>query len=124
MRQPLAFNQTLTRKNTTRRSTQLSTPTRMMMMQFPYPVRCHRLQVNHPFYWPLKSTNCLCASLTRQFGVYRLRHFNSNHPPHIPRPPLEQRYIDETIASIRFRTRYRDPYEEWEKQTRKDALVG
>lgn len=43
---------------------------------------------------------------------------------HISRPPLEQRYIDETIASIRLRTRYNDPYEEWEKQTRKDALVS
>jgi nucleoporin GLE1 len=37
---------------------------------------------------------------------------------------LEQRYIDETIASIRLRTRHHDPYEEWEKQTRKDALVS
>ena len=37
---------------------------------------------------------------------------------------MEQRYIDETIASIRLRTRHHDPYEEWEKQTRKDALVS
>jgi nucleoporin GLE1 len=50
--------------------------------------------------------------------------FSNNHPQHISRPPLEQRYIDETIASIRLRTRYQDPYEEWEKQTRKDALVS
>jgi nucleoporin GLE1 len=47
-----------------------------------------------------------------------------NHPQHISRPPLEQRYIDEAIASIRLRTRYHDPYEEWEKQTRKDSLVS
>ena len=37
---------------------------------------------------------------------------------------MEQRYIDETIASIRLRTRYNDPYEEWEKQTRKDSFVS
>ena len=47
-----------------------------------------------------------------------------HYPRHTSRPPLEQRYIDETIASIRLRTRYNDPYEEWEKQTRKDALVS
>jgi len=35
-----------------------------------------------------------------------------------------ERYFDETIASIRLRTRYHDPYEEWEKQTRKDSLVS
>ena len=50
--------------------------------------------------------------------------FSSNHAQHISRPPLEQRYIDETITSIRLRTRYHDPYEEWEKQTRKDSLVS
>lgn len=33
------------------------------------------------------------------------------------------RYIEDTIAAIRLRTRHRDPYEEWEQQTRKDAFV-
>ncbi|KAF9479117.1 hypothetical protein BDN70DRAFT_906385 [Pholiota conissans] len=42
--------------------------------------------------------------------------------PHISRTPLEQREIDETVASIRLRTRYVDPYEEWEKQARRDAF--
>ncbi|KAJ7069482.1 GLE1-like protein-domain-containing protein [Mycena amicta] len=34
----------------------------------------------------------------------------------------EQRHVEETIAAIRLRTRHHDPYEEWEKQTRKDAF--
>lgn len=34
------------------------------------------------------------------------------------------RYIEDTIAAIRLRTRHRDPYEEWEQQTRKDAFVS
>lgn len=39
------------------------------------------------------------------------------------RSPEEQKELDETIASIRLRTRHQDPYEEWEKQTRKEAFV-
>ncbi|KAJ7080508.1 GLE1-like protein-domain-containing protein [Mycena epipterygia] len=34
----------------------------------------------------------------------------------------EQRHIEDTVAAIRLRTRHHDPYEEWEKQTRKDAF--
>ncbi|KAJ7143550.1 GLE1-like protein-domain-containing protein [Mycena crocata] len=50
----------------------------------------------------------------------------------VPQPPIkprakikttaEQRHIEDTIAAIRLRTRHHDPYEEWEKQTRKDAF--
>ncbi|EGN94491.1 hypothetical protein SERLA73DRAFT_96644 [Serpula lacrymans var. lacrymans S7.3] len=43
-------------------------------------------------------------------------------PSREPRDPAEQRYIEETVAAIRLRTRHYDPYEEWEKQTRKDAF--
>ncbi|KAF9458130.1 GLE1-like protein-domain-containing protein [Collybia nuda] len=47
-------------------------------------------------------------------------------PPPNPRRrsqnPAEQQYIEETVAAIRLRTRHNDPYEEWEKQTRKDAF--
>lgn len=39
------------------------------------------------------------------------------------RSPEEIRQLEETIASIRLRTRHHDPYEEWEKQTRKEAFV-
>lgn len=39
------------------------------------------------------------------------------------RSSLEEREIEETIASIRLRTRHYDPYEEWEKEARKDAFV-
>ncbi|KAG9311415.1 GLE1-like protein-domain-containing protein [Chiua virens] len=39
-----------------------------------------------------------------------------------PRSPAERRHIEETVAAIRLRTRHHDPYEEWEKQTRMDAL--
>ncbi|KAI0071307.1 hypothetical protein K474DRAFT_1669133 [Panus rudis PR-1116 ss-1] len=35
----------------------------------------------------------------------------------------EQYYMEDTIASIRLRVRHKDPYEEWEHKTRKDALV-
>ncbi|TEB30878.1 hypothetical protein FA13DRAFT_1733293 [Coprinellus micaceus] len=38
------------------------------------------------------------------------------------RSPEETREKDEAIASIRLWTRHRDPYEEWEKQTRQDAF--
>ena len=40
-----------------------------------------------------------------------------------PRSPAERRHVEETVAAIRLRTRHHDPFEEWEKQTRKDALV-
>ncbi|KAJ7160083.1 GLE1-like protein-domain-containing protein [Mycena filopes] len=50
----------------------------------------------------------------------------------VPKPPIksrvkikttaEQRHIEDTVAAIRLRTRHNDPYEEWEKQTRKDAF--
>ncbi|TFK36301.1 GLE1-like protein-domain-containing protein [Crucibulum laeve] len=38
------------------------------------------------------------------------------------RTSSEQRYIEETVAAIRLRTRHHDPYEEWERQTRRDAF--
>ncbi|KAJ7256808.1 GLE1-like protein-domain-containing protein [Mycena haematopus] len=50
----------------------------------------------------------------------------------VPKPPIkprvkikttaEQRNIEDTVAAIRLRTRHHDPYEEWEKQTRKEAF--
>ncbi|KAF9235475.1 GLE1-like protein-domain-containing protein [Melanogaster broomeanus] len=43
-------------------------------------------------------------------------------PKREPRSPAERRHVEETVAAIRLRTRHHDPYEEWEKQTRKDAL--
>ncbi|KAG0702653.1 GLE1-like protein-domain-containing protein [Suillus ampliporus] len=43
-------------------------------------------------------------------------------PKREPRSPAEQRHVEETVAAIRLRTRHHDPYEEWEKQTRKDAF--
>lgn len=52
----------------------------------------------------------------------------SQVPPPPPRPkrelrsPAEQRHTEDTVAAIRLRTRYHDPYEEWEKKTRKDAF--
>jgi hypothetical protein len=48
--------------------------------------------------------------------------FNSR-PKREPRSPAEQRHVEDTVAAIRLRTRHHDPYEEWEKQTRKDAFV-
>ncbi|KAF8629806.1 hypothetical protein AX15_003275 [Amanita polypyramis BW_CC] len=38
------------------------------------------------------------------------------------RTDAEMRYIEDTVAAIRLRTRHQDPYEEWEQQTRKDAF--
>ncbi|KAG1856347.1 GLE1-like protein-domain-containing protein [Suillus subalutaceus] len=43
-------------------------------------------------------------------------------PKREPRSSAEQRHAEDTVAAIRLRTRYHDPYEEWEKQTRKDAF--
>ncbi|KAF7314635.1 hypothetical protein MKEN_00937200 [Mycena kentingensis (nom. inval.)] len=57
--------------------------------------------------------------------------YYDSEPEVAPQPPRarvkitqtpEQRHVDETIAAIRLRTRHHDPYEEWEKQTRKDAF--
>ena len=44
-------------------------------------------------------------------------------PRRITRTALEEREIEDTVAAIRLRTRHYDPYEEWEKATRKDAFV-
>ncbi|KIL64967.1 hypothetical protein M378DRAFT_553805 [Amanita muscaria Koide BX008] len=38
------------------------------------------------------------------------------------RTDAEMRYIEDTIAAIRLRTRHQDPYEKWEQETRKDAF--
>ncbi|KAF9255264.1 hypothetical protein L218DRAFT_1036289 [Marasmius fiardii PR-910] len=38
------------------------------------------------------------------------------------RSSREQRHLEETIAAIRLRARHYDPYEEWEKETRKESL--
>ncbi|KAH7915537.1 GLE1-like protein-domain-containing protein [Hygrophoropsis aurantiaca] len=52
----------------------------------------------------------------------------SEVPPPPPRPKrdfrtqAEERHVQDTVAAIRLRTRHHDPYEEWEKQTRKDAF--
>ncbi|KAA1472669.1 hypothetical protein DENSPDRAFT_839008 [Dentipellis sp. KUC8613] len=49
-------------------------------------------------------------------------------PPPAPRSrrtkltPAQRGYVDDTVAAIRLRTRHHDPYEEWERQTRKDAF--
>ena len=40
-----------------------------------------------------------------------------------PRPPAEARYLEDTVASIRRRVRHHDPYDEWERQMRRDAFV-
>ncbi|KAJ3776177.1 GLE1-like protein-domain-containing protein [Lentinula raphanica] len=39
-----------------------------------------------------------------------------------PRSTREQSHIEDTIAAIRLRTRHHDPFEEWEKEMRKDSL--
>ncbi|THU83116.1 hypothetical protein K435DRAFT_766084 [Dendrothele bispora CBS 962.96] len=38
------------------------------------------------------------------------------------RPIHEQRFIEDTVAAIRSRMRYNDPYEDWERETKKDSL--
>ncbi|KAL0568283.1 Nuclear pore complex nucleoporin component, partial [Marasmius crinis-equi] len=38
------------------------------------------------------------------------------------RTTKEQRYVEDTIAAIRLRARHYDPYEEWEKEMRKESL--
>ncbi|CAL1712569.1 unnamed protein product [Somion occarium] len=54
----------------------------------------------------------------------------SEVPPPQPKPrtagrSLEDQYHKEdTIASIRLRVRHKDPYEEWEHQTRRDAFLS
>ncbi|KAF5349025.1 hypothetical protein D9758_012693 [Tetrapyrgos nigripes] len=44
-------------------------------------------------------------------------------PSKLPsRPPHEQRYIEDTVAAIRSRLRHNDPYEDWEREMKKDSL--
>ena len=38
--------------------------------------------------------------------------------------PAERRALEETVAAIRLHTRHHDPYEEWERDTKRDALVS
>ncbi|EPQ51338.1 hypothetical protein GLOTRDRAFT_141097 [Gloeophyllum trabeum ATCC 11539] len=44
--------------------------------------------------------------------------------PKIPRTDEEIRAIEEAVNSIRIRTRHSDPYEEWERKTKEEALVS
>ncbi|GBE84307.1 hypothetical protein SCP_0602850 [Sparassis crispa] len=52
----------------------------------------------------------------------------SEVPPPPPRPKregrtlAEQHYIEDTLAAIRLRVTHHDPYEEWEKETKRDAF--
>ena len=39
------------------------------------------------------------------------------------RTSKEQRYVEDTISAIRLRARHYDPYEEWEKEMRRESLV-
>lgn len=39
------------------------------------------------------------------------------------RTATEIRQLEESVASIRLHARHQDPYEEWEKQTRKESFV-
>lgn len=39
------------------------------------------------------------------------------------RSPEERKSVYETLAAIRVRSKYKDPYEEWERWTRMDAFV-
>ncbi|KAG6887291.1 hypothetical protein C0995_016371 [Termitomyces sp. Mi166 len=43
-------------------------------------------------------------------------------PAHDVRNLEERRKVEETVAAIRLRTRHHDPYEDWERQTRRDAF--
>ncbi|KIK57362.1 hypothetical protein GYMLUDRAFT_229237 [Collybiopsis luxurians FD-317 M1] len=55
---------------------------------------------------------------------------SDTEPPPLPSKPQrtssrsvrEQSHIDDTIAAIRLRTRHHDPYEEWEREMKKDSL--
>jgi hypothetical protein len=55
--------------------------------------------------------------------LFFLSFFLYSRPKREPRSPAEQRHAEDTVTAIRLRTRHHDPYEEWEKQTRKDAFV-
>lgn len=37
--------------------------------------------------------------------------------------PAQRRQLEDDVAAIRLHTRHHDPYEEWEKQTRREAFV-
>ncbi|KAK7454072.1 Nuclear pore complex nucleoporin component [Stygiomarasmius scandens] len=39
------------------------------------------------------------------------------------RPVHEQQFIEDTVAAIRSRMKYNDPYEDWEREMKKDSLL-
>jgi len=59
----------------------------------------------------------------RYIYAHTRSHYFYSRPKRELHNPAEQRHVEDTVAAIRLRTRHHDPYEEWEKQTRKDAFV-
>ena len=56
--------------------------------------------------------------------LFMLTHRTNPNLSQSMRSPEEIRQLEETLASIRLHTRHHDPYEEWEKRTRKAAFVS
>lgn len=79
--------------------------------------------VSHPMYPPRESRSCSCSSYRIPLMLTPSLVDTRSTTRREPRSPAERRHVEETVAAIRLRTRHHDPYEEWEKQTRKDALV-
>ncbi|KAJ3720442.1 GLE1-like protein-domain-containing protein [Lentinula raphanica] len=52
----------------------------------------------------------------------QMKHATRKEKQTPPRSTREQSHIEDTIAAIRLRTRHHDPFEEWEKEMRKDSL--
>lgn len=74
--------------------------------------------------WFQISTNSQCVCPFHLLLFVRILKAIISRPKHITLSPLEERQIEETVAAIRARTRYHDPYEEWEQETRRDAFVS
>lgn len=55
--------------------------------------------------------------------VFVLSNFYGRKPKRPEQSPEELRYIEDAIASIRLRVNHHDPYEDWEKETKKEAFV-
>lgn len=61
-----------------------------------------------------------CHLCTNEFLLYH----SVRRPKRPARSLAEQHYIEDTIASIKLRINHKDVYEEWEKETKKEAFVS
>lgn len=76
---------------------------------------------------PLRESCCLVFAMSFfEGGRYRSSSISTHVTPKSPSKALsesEQRQMEEALASIRLRARHNDPYEDWERNVRRESFV-